>query len=149
MLSVLPGPRIAACDVPQQVMSANGFDPHALMRFGSGAQSPNAKTVVILSPDRERKPQLHRLHLVRACKMQMENDRVCRRVLRFEVAVNDLADHKRRLLEANQVRTELTLPLESAVEPLRAARITSLSNVCDAACLRLPSAYLYLPVRLR
>lgn len=59
----------------------------------------------------------------------MQKDRDCRRVLRLEVAVNELADHKRRLLETNNIRTEVCLPLERATEPLRAARITSLSKV--------------------
>ncbi|KAL3138170.1 hypothetical protein ABBQ38_005396 [Trebouxia sp. C0009 RCD-2024] len=58
----------------------------------------------------------------------MQKDRDCRRVLRLEVAVNELADHKRRLLETNNIRTEVCLPLERATEPLRAARITSLSK---------------------
>ena len=67
----------------------------------------------------------------------MEKENEWRGVLRLEVTVNDLADHKRRLLEASNVRTEFNLPLECAVEPLRAARITSLSKVgcCMSAFL--------------
>lgn len=61
--------------------------------------------------------------------MQLEKDPDCHRVLKLEVAPNDLANHKRRLLQANNVRVEYNLPLDFADELVKAARIMSLSKV--------------------
>lgn len=52
-----------------------------------------------------------------------------RRVLILEIAHNDLAEHKRRLLQQNGVCAEYDLPLKRAVEVLKAARIVCMSEV--------------------
>ena len=61
--------------------------------------------------------------------MQAGNGRECRPVLKLEIAPNNLAEHKRRLLQKNGVCIEHELPIQRAIEVLRAARIVSLSKV--------------------
>ena len=53
----------------------------------------------------------------------------CRPVLKLQIAPDDLAEQKRRLLQKNGVCGEHDLPLQRPVEVLKAARIISLSKV--------------------
>ena len=52
-----------------------------------------------------------------------------RPLLKLEIAPDDLAEHKRRLLRQNGACAEYDLPLKHVVEVLQAARIVSLSKV--------------------
>ena len=80
--------------------------------------------------------------------MQADTDRDCRPVLKLEVAPNDLAEQKYRLLEKNGVRASYGLPLKRAEQVLKAARIVSLSKVgcCAPAALRFLHSMLPCPL---
>lgn len=67
--------------------------------------------------------------------MQAGSGHDCRPVLKLEIAPDDLAEHKRRLLQKNGVCAVHGLPLQRAVEVLIAGRIITLSKV-DASCLQ-------------
>ena len=115
-----------------------------LTRKGSSVrgnpESVNAKSMAAHRSDQELQaaasaPQSSPLSV--SPLMQAGSGRQYRPVLKLETAPNDLAEHKRRLLQKNGVCVEHNLPLQRAVDALKAARIISLSKVdCQMSAAR-------------
>lgn len=103
---------------------------------------PSLLTIVYVYGIRETRKQWRRLHYLQvrttapefsplnlSFLMHAGSARDHRPLLKLEIAPDDLAEHKRRLLGQNGACAEYDMPLKHVVEVLQAARIVSLSKV--------------------